>query len=163
MLPVTLLRLPYSLLEAVVWSIIVYWSVGFAPDAGRVRPDPGSGVLMPVLAESGERPCHTMQCNAACGHLLPVQALHICSHVYCAGPQFFWFMFILFLVRGRPRPQPTGPCLRSAPARSARKQRSPAMHCIPKLKSAQFAMCDLTVSEALLNSPFWSCRCIRWR
>ena len=50
----TLLRLPYSLLEAVVWSIIVYWSVGFAPDAGRVRRDPCSEVVLAVLAESGK-------------------------------------------------------------------------------------------------------------
>ena len=54
MLPVTLLRLPYSLLEAVVWSIIVYWSVGFAPDAGRVRRDPGCVGFLAVLAESGK-------------------------------------------------------------------------------------------------------------
>ena len=53
-LPVTLLRLPYSLLEAVVWSIIVYWSVGFAPDAGRVRRDLALKVLPAVLAESGK-------------------------------------------------------------------------------------------------------------
>ena len=34
-LPTTLLRIPYSLLESFLWSIIVYWSVGLAPSAGR--------------------------------------------------------------------------------------------------------------------------------
>lgn len=34
-LPTTLLRIPYSLLESFLWSIIVYWSVGLAPTAGR--------------------------------------------------------------------------------------------------------------------------------
>ena len=39
-LPVTLLRLPYSLMEAVIWAVITYWAVGFAPDAGRARARP---------------------------------------------------------------------------------------------------------------------------
>ncbi|XP_009614154.1 ABC transporter G family member 31 isoform X1 [Nicotiana tomentosiformis] len=30
-----ILRLPYSVIEAVVWSCVVYWAVGFAPGAGR--------------------------------------------------------------------------------------------------------------------------------
>ncbi|XP_055832839.1 ABC transporter G family member 31-like isoform X1 [Solanum dulcamara] len=30
-----ILRLPYSVIEAVVWSLVVYWSVGFSPGAGR--------------------------------------------------------------------------------------------------------------------------------
>ncbi|KAG2673155.1 hypothetical protein I3760_13G076600 [Carya illinoinensis] len=30
-----ILRLPYSILEAVVWSCVVYYTVGFAPGAGR--------------------------------------------------------------------------------------------------------------------------------
>ena len=30
-----ILRVPYSLLEAVVWSCVVYYTVGFAPGAGR--------------------------------------------------------------------------------------------------------------------------------
>ena len=34
-LPTTLLRIPYSLLESFLWSIIVYWSVGLAPSAAR--------------------------------------------------------------------------------------------------------------------------------
>jgi hypothetical protein len=34
-LPTTLLRVPLSLLDAVVWSAIVYWLVGLAPEAGR--------------------------------------------------------------------------------------------------------------------------------
>ena len=34
-LPTTLLRIPYSLLESFLWSIIVYWSVGLAPTAAR--------------------------------------------------------------------------------------------------------------------------------
>ena len=34
-LPTTLLRIPYSLAESFLWSIIVYWSVGLAPTAAR--------------------------------------------------------------------------------------------------------------------------------
>lgn len=34
-LPTTFLRIFYSATEAGIWSIIVYWTVGFAPDAGR--------------------------------------------------------------------------------------------------------------------------------
>ena len=34
-LPVTILRLPYSLVEAGLWSVMLYWIIGFAPDAGR--------------------------------------------------------------------------------------------------------------------------------
>ncbi|KAH0772358.1 hypothetical protein KY290_016339 [Solanum tuberosum] len=30
-----ILQLPYSIIEAVVWSCVVYWTVGFAPGAGR--------------------------------------------------------------------------------------------------------------------------------
>lgn len=30
-----ILRVPYSVLEAVVWSCVVYYTVGFAPEAGR--------------------------------------------------------------------------------------------------------------------------------
>ncbi|KAF6153601.1 hypothetical protein GIB67_027468 [Kingdonia uniflora] len=33
--PSWLLRVPYSIIEAVVWSCIVYYTVGFAPSAGR--------------------------------------------------------------------------------------------------------------------------------
>ncbi len=38
-LPVTLLRIPYSLVESFVWSIIIYWSVGLAPSAARSARD----------------------------------------------------------------------------------------------------------------------------
>eukprot|EP00878_Enallax_costatus_P029120 GHUV01031546.1.p1 GENE.GHUV01031546.1~~GHUV01031546.1.p1 ORF type:complete len:121 (-),score=31.59 GHUV01031546.1:746-1108(-) len=34
-LPTTLLRIPYSLVESIPWSVIVYWLTGLAPDAGR--------------------------------------------------------------------------------------------------------------------------------
>ncbi|EIE25913.1 ATP-binding cassette transporter [Coccomyxa subellipsoidea C-169] len=34
-LPITFLRIFYSLTEAGIWSVLVYWLVGFAPDAGR--------------------------------------------------------------------------------------------------------------------------------
>ncbi len=34
-LPITFLRVFYSLTEAGIWSALVYWLVGFAPDAGR--------------------------------------------------------------------------------------------------------------------------------
>ncbi|KAM3285532.1 hypothetical protein P3S67_024331 [Capsicum chacoense] len=30
-----ILQIPYSIIEAVGWSCVVYWTVGFAPDAGR--------------------------------------------------------------------------------------------------------------------------------
>ena len=30
-----ILRVPYSIIEAVVWSCVVYFTVGFAPSAGR--------------------------------------------------------------------------------------------------------------------------------
>lgn len=33
--PTTLLRVPFSVIDAFVWSGIVYWLVGLAPDAGR--------------------------------------------------------------------------------------------------------------------------------
>ena len=55
-LPTTLLRIPYSLLESFLWSIIVYWSVGLAPTAGRFFtflaapvPVPPGAPLWPVL------------------------------------------------------------------------------------------------------------------
>ena len=38
-LPVTLLRIPYSLLESFVLSIVVYWAVGLAPSAARSAAD----------------------------------------------------------------------------------------------------------------------------
>jgi hypothetical protein len=34
-LPTTILRIPLSLVESLVWSCIVYWLTGLAPDAGR--------------------------------------------------------------------------------------------------------------------------------
>lgn len=34
-LPITLLRLPYSLFISVAWSVIVYWAVGLTYSAGR--------------------------------------------------------------------------------------------------------------------------------
>lgn len=34
-LPSFILRVPYSIVEAVVWSSVVYYTVGFAPGAGR--------------------------------------------------------------------------------------------------------------------------------
>ena len=34
-MPVTLMRLPYSLLEALVWTVLTYWEIDLAPDAGR--------------------------------------------------------------------------------------------------------------------------------
>eukprot|EP00879_Flechtneria_rotunda_P006755 GHRR01007099.1.p1 GENE.GHRR01007099.1~~GHRR01007099.1.p1 ORF type:complete len:1177 (+),score=387.98 GHRR01007099.1:1343-4873(+) len=33
--PTSLLRIPYSILEGIVWSVIVYWLTGLAPEAGR--------------------------------------------------------------------------------------------------------------------------------
>ncbi|EIE18194.1 putative pleiotropic drug resistance protein 3 [Coccomyxa subellipsoidea C-169] len=34
-MPITILRLPYSLVESFIWSTMLYWIIGFAPDAGR--------------------------------------------------------------------------------------------------------------------------------
>lgn len=34
-LPTTLLRIPYSLVEAIQWSCVVYWLAGLAPGADR--------------------------------------------------------------------------------------------------------------------------------
>ena len=34
-LPVTILRLPYSFVESLIWSAMLYWIIGFAPSAGR--------------------------------------------------------------------------------------------------------------------------------
>ena len=34
-MPATVMRIPYSLTEAVVWSVLVYFEVNLAPDAGR--------------------------------------------------------------------------------------------------------------------------------
>lgn len=34
-LPSFVLRVPYSMVEASVWSCVVYYTVGFAPEAGR--------------------------------------------------------------------------------------------------------------------------------
>lgn len=34
-IPSWMLRVPYSVIEAVVWSVVVYYTVGFAPGAGR--------------------------------------------------------------------------------------------------------------------------------
>lgn len=34
-LPIAILRVPYSVVEAIVWSCVVYWVVGLAPEAGR--------------------------------------------------------------------------------------------------------------------------------
>ena len=33
--PTTVLRIPYSLLIAVLWSVVVYFPVGLAPEASR--------------------------------------------------------------------------------------------------------------------------------
>jgi hypothetical protein len=50
-LPTTFLRLPYSLLAALLWTCIVYYPVGLAPEASRcvcasVSACMGTGVLM---------------------------------------------------------------------------------------------------------------------
>lgn len=42
--PTTLLRMPMGVIDSVVWSVIVYWLVGLAPEAGRY------GLLTVVLA-----------------------------------------------------------------------------------------------------------------
>ncbi len=37
-LPTTILRIPYSILAAVLWCSIVYYPVGLAPEPGRCAP-----------------------------------------------------------------------------------------------------------------------------
>lgn len=34
-LPATILRIPFSLVEAVLWSALTYFEVGLTPDPGR--------------------------------------------------------------------------------------------------------------------------------
>ena len=34
-LPATLLRVPFSLAQSLLWSLIIYWSCGLAPTAAR--------------------------------------------------------------------------------------------------------------------------------
>lgn len=34
----SLLQIPYSIVESVVWSCVVYYTIGFAPAAGRYFP-----------------------------------------------------------------------------------------------------------------------------
>lgn len=36
--PATIIRFPYSLLEAVVWTALTYWEIGMAPTASRCSP-----------------------------------------------------------------------------------------------------------------------------
>ena len=38
--PATIMRFPYSLTEAVVWTVLTYFVVGLAPDAGRYNSFP---------------------------------------------------------------------------------------------------------------------------
>ncbi len=38
-LPNWILRIPYSFIEAVVWSCVVYYTVGFAPTVDRYTQD----------------------------------------------------------------------------------------------------------------------------
>ena len=33
--PATVMRIPYSATEAIVWTVLTYFEVGLAPDAGR--------------------------------------------------------------------------------------------------------------------------------
>ena len=37
-MPVTIMRLPYSAVEAVVWSNLTYWEINMAPLASRSAP-----------------------------------------------------------------------------------------------------------------------------
>ena len=34
-LPTTILRMPYSLVEGTMYSVVVYWMVGMTPEADR--------------------------------------------------------------------------------------------------------------------------------
>jgi hypothetical protein len=85
-LPTTFLRLFYSATEAGLWSAIVYWLVGFAPDAGRRALFGSSTDISPFLetqcnegtewrgAAQGARACSM---HAACiGNLIAREALH---------------------------------------------------------------------------------------
>jgi hypothetical protein len=59
-LPVTLLRIPYSLLESFLLSIVVYWAVGLAPTAARSAADSRD---LPWGSPLGNLPLNT------CGHV----------------------------------------------------------------------------------------------
>ena len=37
-LPITILRIPYSAVNTLVWSVIVYWATGLTYSAGRQSP-----------------------------------------------------------------------------------------------------------------------------
>ena len=50
-LPVTLLRLPYSLVESALWSAMLYWIIGFDPDAGRYHQASSRLCIMQVQAQ----------------------------------------------------------------------------------------------------------------
>ena len=45
-IPTFLLRLPFSIVEGIVWSVLVYWMVGLTPQAGRCGSSCSSHALM---------------------------------------------------------------------------------------------------------------------
>ena len=47
-LPTTFLRVFYSATEAGVWSVIVYWAVGFTPEFGRCAQRPHARLAVPL-------------------------------------------------------------------------------------------------------------------
>eukprot|EP00898_Chlorokybus_atmophyticus_P000914 jgi/Chlat1/1823/Chrsp138S00766 len=49
-LPVTILRIPFSIVGSVVWSCIVYWVAGLTPDAGRFFLFMALGFLLHQMA-----------------------------------------------------------------------------------------------------------------
>jgi len=71
-IPNWILRIPYSLIEAVVWSCVVYYTVGFAPTADRYR--------LPLTCR--------LNSTLAIGHVRIIQ-------IFC---RFFRFMLLLFSV-----------------------------------------------------------------
>ncbi len=64
-LPVIILRLPFSFFESLIWSVIVYWVCGLAPNAGRffcfwfllVSPSPFCNCVLNREAWYGSQGC----------------------------------------------------------------------------------------------------------
>ena len=65
-LPTTFLRAFYSATEAGLWSIIVYWTVGFAPDAGRSEAFPCGCCSCPAIPTALH--CPSSAGTAICRH-----------------------------------------------------------------------------------------------
>lgn len=94
--PTTLLRMPASVVDAFVWSGIVYWLVGLAPDAGRyvcmarcsasARSQPLYQVSTQLLKSHTQRSALRFKAAPSIVMMLHVRGLH-CSDVASNGLQ----------------------------------------------------------------------------